>query len=308
MSLHRGSAWFRTSMCVTFIYVFFLEFMTVVEPWVIRTSLHSPSLWVIHNGASSRRVLKIFSQTDDNRNDLLEKARQLRVEAQELEENLINDPRKITQQSNKSSLPSSSTVVLPPSELEDSVWTISYRFSAQPISDGEEDEDKNRQNGAATTSTMYQQQQQQRFYSGKVTLKFKRDGYTELLDQANSRSVSSPLHIAKVWGWDKETSNEDDKDYILFSMDVVIPETDPDSPGQKERFYFQARVNDDSSSSSSPSRRLSLKDGTVTVKKDVSEKTSGWWGLFRVGGILTQFRYVGDFVAKPSSPKRSTQD
>jgi hypothetical protein len=87
----------------------------------------------------------------------------------------------------------------------------------------------------------------------------------------------------------------------LFSIDVVVPKTDPTKlANQKERFYFQARVDRSSSSSSTSDNSIELQEGTVTVKIDVAEKTNGRWGLFQVAGILTEFVYVGDFVAKPS--------
>jgi hypothetical protein len=103
--------------------------------------------------------------------------------------------------------------------------------------------------------------------------------------------------MVKVWGWDEEASPEDDQNYLLFSVDVVVPKTDPTKlANQKERYYFQARIDRSSSSDNS----IQLQDGTVTVKKDVAEKTNGGWGFFQVAGILTEFVYVGDFVAKPS--------
>ena len=71
--------------------------------------------------------------------------------------------------------------------------------------------------------------------------------------------------------------------------------------GSIERCYFKARIDDDDNKDTGI---ITLSDGTVRVKKDVAEKTKGMWGLFQVGGILTQFRYVGDFIAKPvASPK-----
>jgi len=81
-------------------------------------------------------------------------------------------------------------------------------------------------------------------------------------------------------------------------MDVQLPASDPATKllkNGKDRFYFQARID------KSKSGAITLADGTVTVKKDVSEKTKGMWGLFQVAGILSQFRYVGEFIAKPSS-------
>ena len=86
-------------------------------------------------------------------------------------------------------------------------------------------------------------------------------------------------------------------------MDVKLPASDPDLPSQTERYYFQARVDDET-----PNGGIALSDGTITVKKDVAEQTKGRWGLFNVAGILSQFRYCGDFVAKPSSSTPSTSE
>jgi hypothetical protein len=72
-------------------------------------------------------------------------------------------------------------------------------------------------------------------------------------------------------------------------------------PNQKEHYYFQARVDRDSSTGI-----ISLRDGTITVKKDVTERTKGRWGLFNLAGMESQSRYCGDFVAKPSSTSTST--
>ena len=256
-------------------------------------------------------IIKSSSSPDETTQDLLEKARKLREQAKSLEDKLDRKATSSSRSSSASPGSSQATRVTPPSEIEDSIWTISYRFSSQP-----EAENDNRNDESTSFTPVQQQQTRQRrraFYSGKVTLKFKNDGYTEVIDTGNENNNSKDvLQIVKAWGWDKEISNEDNKEYLLWSMDVRFPTTDPDLPDQQERFYFQARVDDEnqgrssSSSSSSSSSILSLKDGTVTVKKDVAEKTSGWWGVFRVGGILSRFRYTGDFVARPSSASSSS--
>ena len=275
----------------------------------------SPMLLIRHQSCftdATRHLLAVSSSSspDETTQDLLEKARKLREQAKSLEDKL---DRKSTSPSSSSSVsPGSSqaTRINPPSEVEDSIWTISYRFSSQP-----EAEDDNRNDESSSFTPVQQQQTRQlrrTFYSGKVTLKFKNDGYTEVIAAENENySSKDVLQIVKAWGWDKEISNEDNKEYLLWSMDVRFPTTDPDLPDQQERLYFQARVDDEnqgrtSQSPSSSSSILSLKDGTVTVKKDVAEKTSGWWGVFRVGGILTRFRYTGDFVARPSSSSSSS--
>jgi hypothetical protein len=228
--------------------------------------------------------------------DLLEKARLLREQAKALEEDLRSkrnkdDGSRMTTSSLSSTTTSTAPIVY--TKLEDSIWTISYRFSSQPAPEDNE-----------TTKQAQQEQERKKviprtFYSGKFNVRLKDDGYSERITFANAEQQQ--IEIDKIWGWDVETSNEDDNDYVLFSMDVQLPSTDPDLPNQRERYYFQARVD-----RSSNDKSISLKDGTITVKKDVAETTRGRWGLFNVAGILSQFRYCGDFVAKPSSSSPSS--
>lgn len=208
------------------------------------------------------------SEGQDERQKMLDRAKQLREEALNLEEQVKGDRKKSPQESSESP-----QVPIPiVTDLKDSTWTVSYRFSSQPKDDDDDD-------------TVIPN------YSGKFTVLLKDDGYSEL----QSTSDGDKVAIAKIWGWDEEYSQEDEQQYLLFSMDVKIPESDPKLSGAKERFYFQARIETDEKTGA-----ISLAEGTVTVKKDVSEKTKGRWGLFQIGGILTQFRYVGDFIAKPS--------
>ena len=105
-----------------------------------------------------------------------------------------------------------------------------------------------------------------------------------------------------------EQSQEQDDDkaeYVLFSMDFLVPDTTADENAsstttkkkKKERFYFQARQEKDNRGI------ITLRDGTVTVKQDVTENrdgTSAFWGLFSPKGILARFTYVGNFAARPS--------
>ena len=163
-------------------------------------------------------------------------------------------------------------VVAPPvyQEVADSAWTFSYRFAIAPEGDEESPP--------------------QPKYGGKLTVHFRRDGYTDLL-QHEPGVPSQALEIVKAWGWDLEKSEEDDKEYILFSIDVIVPDD-----GRKERFYFQARQEQDSNGS------IEFQEGTVTVKQDVSENKDGsssFWGLFSPKGILARFTYVGNFSARP---------
>ena len=254
-------------------------------------------------GVTSRRrthtsMGRLYSVLDDdgvdNNNDLLlEKARALRAEASVMENDLRSS-------GSASSLDISSPqmavpVVISNTQLEDSIWTLSYRFSSQPIP---KDNTSNNNN--------QEQQQKNIFYSGKINLRLKENGYSEQVVIKNNEeetSGSDDIEITKIWGWDRETSSEDDLDYLLFSMDVKLPESDPTTKSnskknQNERYYFQARIDTEQENNRSV---LVLKDGTITVKRDLTEKTNGRWGLFNVAGILTEFRYCGEFVAKPSS-------
>eukprot|EP00534_Pseudo-nitzschia_fraudulenta_P016831 CAMPEP_0201250870 /NCGR_PEP_ID=MMETSP0852-20130820/65126_1 /ASSEMBLY_ACC=CAM_ASM_000632 /TAXON_ID=183588 /ORGANISM="Pseudo-nitzschia fraudulenta, Strain WWA7" /LENGTH=281 /DNA_ID=CAMNT_0047550349 /DNA_START=216 /DNA_END=1061 /DNA_ORIENTATION=- len=222
---------------------------------------------------------KIFSGNGDE-DDLLERARKLREEASLMEDNL---------RAMGVAPPTPSTNVSPLSavnkQLEESSWTLSYRFSSQPSP-----KDDSKENESPKT-----------FYSGKIDLLLKDDGYSEqiIAKAGKDNPNENDIKIIKVWGWDRETSNEDDLDYLLFSMDVQFPKSDPDLSNQKERYYFQARVEQEN-----PATGIALKEGTITVKKDVTEKTGGMWGFFNVAGILTEFRYCGDFVAKASRSRR----
>ncbi len=219
----------------------------------------------------------IFAEPSDDKNenaDLLEKARRLREEASQLEDNL--------RASSMSSATGVPVEIVSNKQLEESKWTLTYRFSSQPAPKESEKDDK-------------QQVTPKKFYSGKMNLLLKENGYSEQIIQAQDASKNEgDIQIVKIWGWDRETSNEDNLDYLLFSMDIKFPASDPDLSNQKERYYFQARVEEESDGS------ISLKEGTITVKKDVTEKTGGMWGFFNVAGILTEFRYTGDFVAKAS--------
>ena len=210
------------------------------------------------------------SEDSDNA-ELLERARRLREEASVLEDNLrASSPASA---SASAEMPVAAIVNI---QLEESKWTLTYRFSSQPSPKEPKDDEPPKT-----------------FYSGKLNLLLKEDGYSEQIIESKSKT-DDIIEIIKIWGWDRETSNEDNLDYLLFSMDVKFPNTDPDLSNQTERCYFQARIEQSSDGS------ISLKEGTITVKKDVTEKTGGMWGLFNVAGILTEFRYTGDFVAKAS--------
>lgn len=216
-------------------------------------------------------------KSEDNENaELLEKARKLREEASLLEDNLRATSSSASASASITSA-ETTTVAVVHKKLEESTWALKYRFSSQPSPKGSEENENS---------------EPKTFYSGDINLLLKADGYSEQIPSENNNKDG--IQIAKIWGWDKETSNEDNLDYLLFSMDVKFPKTDPDLPKQTERYYFQARIEQDAKGS------ISLKEGTITVKKDVTEKTGGMWGFFNVAGILTEFRYTGDFVARAS--------
>ncbi|KAL7453309.1 hypothetical protein ACHAWC_004978 [Mediolabrus comicus] len=156
---------------------------------------------------------------------------------------------------------------------------LTYRFANEPIV--EEDEQK---------QVDEELRRQRKVYSGKVKLKFNSDGYTTNLSSSSQKQQQTgDITFQKVWGWDIETSDQDSYNYILFSADII-------TGTESERFYFQARVDDDRQTGA-----LQLNDGSVTVKRDIKlPGAGGFWGVF--GGadkILAQFRQVGEFKCKP---------
>ena len=231
---------------------------------------------LMHTPSSTQLCASSDGSKDPVEEDLLSKAAKLRKEAQELEVKLraSSAPSDAT----RSSMSSSSSQALSPpvyKDLKDSVWTFSYRFATEPDNKDEE-----------STNLVPK-------YGGKMTLLFRADGYTDLVKHEPAAANNKGLDIVKAWGWDLETSAEDEKDYLLFSIDVIEPVN-----GKKERCYFQARQEKDCISGA-----IELKQGTVTVKQDVTETKGGspsFWGLFSPKGILARFMYCGDFVARPS--------
>lgn len=200
----------------------------------------------------------LLEATDAER--LRESAQKLRDEAEVLESKLERRP---TTAFEPEAPPASYT------SLKDSIWTLTYRFASDPPPKDDE-EDRPVSN-----------------YSGKLTVKFLADGYTEVI--SHEPTGSATLTMDKVWGWDEEVSDEDDKEYILFSANIKMPESDLAAPNEVLRFYWQARIDADPT--------IRFEEGTVTVKKDVGPP-GGFWGVFNAGGILAQFRYVGNFAAK----------
>jgi hypothetical protein len=114
-----------------------------------------------------------FMATTSDNDDLLEKARKLRQEAQQMEQKL-----RATKPGPSSEDPTRSpTPVAKVTRLEDSLWTVSYRFSSQPKKEDNNDETRIPN------------------YSGKVTIRLRADGYSELV----SSSEDSKLQMVKVW-------------------------------------------------------------------------------------------------------------
>ncbi|KAL3790781.1 hypothetical protein ACHAW5_010757 [Stephanodiscus triporus] len=170
---------------------------------------------------------------------------------------------------------------------------MTYRFANEPESD-EVDDEKERP-------------RRRKMYGGKVRIRFRADGYSDILPSPTTTDDYDErieridgASFDKVWGWDLEDeasadSGDDDttREYLLFAADVRLPP--PISAVKK--FYFQASVviGDDHDGV------LSLKDGSVTVKRDVGPpRGGGWWGVFRGGnGILARFVQVGEFRCRP---------
>ncbi|KAL7426526.1 hypothetical protein ACHAXM_000489 [Skeletonema potamos] len=223
----------------------------------------------------------LFSSSDDGNNSsittseverLRQKAIRLRAEADAAEKQL--SPNRTSRQ-NVIDNSNTKEVLVEYFDLKDSCWELSYRFANEPETKDADQADE----------------VQRKFYSGKVQLQFLSDGYTTNLS-TNSEIGEQQAILKKVWGWDVEISDQDSLSYILFSADIILP-----PPVDKsERFYFQARVDGDGSKGEA----LSLQDGSVTVKRDISAPSGGWWGIFRgADGILAQFRQVGEFRCRP---------
>ena len=229
----------------------------------------------------SRTCLSTENSRRDEKNvgNWLETASRLRKEVQEMETTMSRDEEAIRKQQ-KSELYSESFKQrknkIMYTSLEDSSWTMSYRFASEPTK-------KDREESSPALN----------FYSGKVSIKFRNDGYTDIINEEGLEN-SPGLQIVKFWGWDMELSNEDNLEYLEFSADVLLPSSDinHDSSGKASRFYFNARVDKDSNTG-----EITFSDGTVTLKRDV-EPPAGIWGIFNAGGILAQFQYCGEFLCK----------
>ena len=241
--------------------------------FLIGRSTTSPS-------TSSSTCLSSENNSRDEKNvkDWLNTASRLRKEVQEMETTMDRDEdvmqqRRISDLSTESSKQTKNKIMY--TSLEDSSWTISYRFASEPTrKDSEED------------STAF------KFYSGKKTIKFREDGYTDIINDEDLQN-NSGSEIVKFWGWDAELSSEDNLKYLEFSADVLLPSSDSNfAPGEVSRFYFSARIDEDIKTG-----EITFSDGTVTLKRDV-EPPAGVWGIFNAGGILAQFNYCGEFLCK----------
>lgn len=236
---------------------------------ILSTLCFSFAVAFVPNPSGLRRGTRLHdAQTNE---DLRRKAEQLRREAEELESKMRRE------KSAAAPTGSASATAVPKktyTSLDDSEWTLSYRFASDPppkdADDGNDD-----------------QQVKLRYYSGKVGIKLRSDGYTDITDDHQVKDIQ----YDKMWGWDEEVSNEDGLRYLLFSADVSLPAEDKNAG--TDRFYFQARVEQDERT-----KEISLADGKVTVKRDI-EPPGGFWGVFSGKGILAQFRVCGDFVCKP---------
>eukprot|EP00571_Detonula_confervacea_P012666 CAMPEP_0172312734 /NCGR_PEP_ID=MMETSP1058-20130122/18533_1 /TAXON_ID=83371 /ORGANISM="Detonula confervacea, Strain CCMP 353" /LENGTH=257 /DNA_ID=CAMNT_0013026277 /DNA_START=44 /DNA_END=814 /DNA_ORIENTATION=- len=214
---------------------------------------------------SSTSFMLKMSPSDDvsnnNGSDEIEKLRQtaskLRAEVQAAEK-ALQDSRGTAGRSSSTE----ATQYTKPVEcldLNDSCWEITYRFANEPVSNNDDDEGKNKN------------KPQRKSYGGKLQLQFRGDGYTDILSplgETDTSSSSSTANFPKLWGWDLETSAEDELDYILFSADVILPPPISSS----ERFYFQARIDREGKNKDI----LLLNDGSVTVKRNVEAPGGGW--------------------------------
>ena len=224
--------------------------------------------------SSSTTILNVAAQKDDQSvaQQLMARAQQLREEAGALETKLRSE-RPLAVAGHRAS----STAVTAPVEyntIANSVWKLTYRFADQPVNNNNgRDENDDEEDSAPVES-----------FRGQITLRFQEDGYTEIIP---SEDDNGPVRIEKVWGWDQELEIKDGgRRYVLFSMDAK-------TPNKRERFYFQAEVQKKQGT-------IALKEGTVTIKEDLAKtKKMMNFGFFAPKGMLVQFRYVGDFIAKP---------
>lgn len=220
--------------------------------------------------------LSCLKLSSDETANLLEKASRLRKEAEALEVTMLSSREAAKEKKTNEAVKAQKTYT----SFKNSTWLISYRFASDAVNrDGDDDDDD---------------EVKLSYYSGKVTLTLTEDGYTNVDNSDGSKEESSSgLKFEKFWGWDEESAEEDDLQYVLFSADVLLPESDPNIEKKSIRYYFQAQVDTDAKSN-----EITLSGGTVTLKKDI-KPPGGLWGVFNGVGILAQFRYCGEFLMKP---------
>jgi hypothetical protein len=237
----------------------------VGNDWHIHRQLHRFKI-----SDDSDLCLKSTSSNDDI-DSLLDAASRLRNEADVLEAKMKKSRSLRKEQEQEESAGQQKAVAPIYTDIRDSCWNVTYRFATEPISSQTNDNEK-------------ESEKPLKFFSGKLTLIFRADGYTDIV--SHEGRGSSTLTFLKFWGWDEEISSEDSLRYLSWSADVDVPEEGT------SRFYFNARIDEDIS-------ELGISDGKVTVKRDL-EAPGGFWGVFNAAGILAQFRLCGDFLCKPA--------
>ncbi|CAB9499954.1 expressed unknown protein [Seminavis robusta] len=224
---------------------------------------HAPS------GRSSLALSMITSSSSDDTQKLLERAAQLREEANTMETQLRAE-RGTSRPVVMDTIPEPRAPTIKYDKLPNSKWEIKYRFAEEPVKDRDED--------AGPLE----------YYRGKLVLHLRDDGYTDILSEEGGDDDDNRIRVTKIWGWDEELVQEDNTRYLLFSMDAKTPNS------SKLRFYFQAKLEQESRTS------IALKGGTVTIKQDLAEEQKMMaFGFFSAKGILARFRYVGEFAASP---------
>lgn len=144
-----------------------------------------------------------------------------------------------------------------------SIWTFKYCFVEEP-----KDEDLD-----------------VKFRTGQLTVQFQAGGSSEMIWQEVG---PGGMKVSDIKDWKVEHPVEDGKEYLLFSLDAEMF-----GNKQIDQFYFQARRSTDSAGA------VVLSEGTVSVKQRMSG-LSPWETLAAPASVfMTQFRYVGDFVATP---------
>ena len=255
----------------------------IVLPWTSLFGIHAfPQQRQAHyrrrayplsgNPNSSNNDDFIFDQAEN----LLKVASRLRQEAEILKSSISEN--RIT--SNHTYMQGLKVDPVATSEVA-SYWTLAYRFSSEPTE--------------PTDNTEVTNINKARYYTGKVNIHLLENGYTEF------RNQDSEIQFTKFWGWDEEVSSRDNKRYLMFSADALIPPNSNSSSltpeNTKRRFYFNARIDIDEKTG-----YVELNDGTVTIKRDVLSNQPKLLSFFNAGSILAEFKKCGTFICKPCLP------